>query len=155
MLSQTRTEHADVFEVLVPNVLNDDLLVGLDLQIGMIFVNELRTHAKLYMCGLVTDLQHLQNEAEELRGCVLATVSSAHALELDGLLDQALGRQGKAALLPVDGLVYLLPNDVLHKVLRAPESVLSTRRRRSSVDGFAPVDWSHGWCSPPCQSDSP
>ena len=41
----SRTEHADVFEVLVPNVLDDDLLVGLDLQMGVIHERELRAHA--------------------------------------------------------------------------------------------------------------
>ena len=87
------TQHAQVLELLVLYVLDDDLLVGLD-------------------------LKHLQHQAQEVGGLALAAMRAAHAPQLDGLLDERLGGEGEALVLPVDGLVDFLTHDLLHQVLR-------------------------------------
>jgi hypothetical protein len=86
-------EDAYVLVVLVLDELDDDVLVGLD-------------------------LEHLEDEAEEGGGLARAAEGAAEVVELHGLVDERLGGEAEALLLPVGVLVDLRPHDLLHKVLR-------------------------------------
>jgi hypothetical protein len=88
------THEAHILELLVLDELDDDVLVGLD-------------------------LQHLQDQAEELGRLAHAAERAAHAAQLHGLVDDRLGIEAEALLLPVRRLVDLGADDLLDEVLRA------------------------------------
>ena len=79
--------------VLVLDELDDDVLVGLD-------------------------LEHLEGEAEEGGRPAVAAMGAAGVVELHGLVDEGLRREAEALPLPVVGLVDLGPHDLLYQVLR-------------------------------------
>lgn len=87
------TKNTDILVILVLDELDDDVLVGLD-------------------------LEHLEGEAEEGGGLAVAAVGAAGVVELHGLVDEGLGGEAEALLLPVGALVDLGPDDLLHQVLR-------------------------------------
>lgn len=86
-------QNANILVILVLDELDDDVLVGLD-------------------------LQHLEREAEERGGLAVAAVGPAGVVELHSLVDQRLGGEAEALLLPVGALVDLGAHNLLHQVLR-------------------------------------
>ena len=94
----TPTQYAHILVVLVLYELDDDLLLGLQ-------------------------LQQLEQEAHEVGRLALAAICATNVVELDRLVHKRLGRQAKAVLLPVQTLVDFAPQDVLHQVLRQRQSM--------------------------------
>ena len=88
-----RAQHPHVLEV----VLRDEVLHRL----------QVRLH-----------LQHLQQEAQELRRLAVAAVRAAHSLKLRRLLQHVVLAQAEAVLLPVLVVVDALPHNLLNEVLR-------------------------------------
>lgn len=86
------TENPDVLVVVVFDELDDNVLVGLD-------------------------LKHLEDEADEGGGAAVTGVGAPEVVELHGLVDEGLGGEPEALLLPVDGSVDLRPDYLLHQIL--------------------------------------
>lgn len=68
------------------------------------------------------DLEHLQHQADELRGLLRLAKHPAHEPQLHPLVDNAFSRQAEAVLFPVQRVIYLLANDVLDQILQKKES---------------------------------
>lgn len=83
--------------VVVLDELDDDVLLGLD-------------------------LEHLHDEAHKGGRLAVAAEGAAYVVELHGLVDEGLGGEAEALLLPVGVLVDLRPDDLLHQVLRVRPS---------------------------------
>lgn len=88
-----RTKDADVFEVVILDVLDYDVLLRLQ-------------------------LQQLECEAHELARLAGAAEGAAAGPQVHCLIDERLRCQPKAVLLPVLAVVDLATYDVLHQVLR-------------------------------------
>jgi hypothetical protein len=87
------SRYGDSLVVLIQDELDDDLLLGLE-------------------------LEHLQDEAHELARLVEPPVHATIVRQRDRLVDQSLRREAEAVLLPVLAPVDLLPQDLLDEVLR-------------------------------------
>mmetsp|Transcript_5383 Transcript_5383/g.15943 ORF Transcript_5383/g.15943 Transcript_5383/m.15943 type:complete len:294 (+) Transcript_5383:448-1329(+) len=88
-----RAEDADVLVLLVGDELDDDVELGLD-------------------------LEHLQQEAHELRRLPRPAVRAADVLQLDRAIHERFRRQAEAVLLPVLRRVDLGPQNLLDDALR-------------------------------------
>ena len=55
----------------------------------------------------------------------LAAIRASHKVQINGFVHQRLSCQGKTVLLPVHSIVYLRPQDFLHKVLHGWKERLS------------------------------
>ena len=88
-----RAQHADVLVVLLFDELEDDLLLGLD-------------------------LQHFEHEAHKLGGLAIPAVRPADVSQLHPLVDQRLGCQPEAVLLPEQIGVDLRAQNLLDQILR-------------------------------------
>ena len=78
----------------------------------VLVLNELLDDLVLWL-----NLEHLEDQAEELRRAPIAAVRASHALEVDRLVDDRLGVEREAVLLPVQRVVDLHAHDLVDEVL--------------------------------------
>lgn len=99
--------------VLVLDKLDDDVLLGLD-------------------------LEHLQDETHERGWLPVPAVGASEVVELHSLVDEGLCREPETLLLPVRILVNLRAEDLLHQILRV-RPVDALRRRVRTVRHHTPA----------------
>ena len=117
-------QRAHVLVLLVLDQLDDDLLVGLD-------------------------LEHLEHQADERRRHPVAAVGAADVLQLDRLVDERVRGEREAVLLPVQVVVDAHAQDFFHQVLRVgpvDRDGIGVR----GVDAVLAHGW-HGGAAPPGQ----